>query len=462
MVALFVALFVAFTQGFPALSNSRTVVSNRVGGAPDLPIFHPLLVRKVGRSTEQVHVTAGADASSLHITWSANGSSHAARPSTLNFTLAGSNAPWTVATCPPGEVYSTLMNPRYPKSEGGCEGGVNYTNPYCFYTSLAVHTVKLFGLAPSTKYTFRCGADTTNFTVTTLPATSASRIRFGVVGDLGQTTNSSETIKALQKAASSGRIDGVLHAGDLSYADGNGYRWDSYGNLMEGLSSLVPLAHTGGNHEISNEGENWVAYQARYPNSHLDVGSTSFLWYSFENGPTHIIMLCSYAATTPGSAQYEWLKRDLASIDRKATPWVFVMIHTPLYTSNHHHPMSEGKGLREDFEPLLLSSHVDVVFNGHVHAYERTFPVAHTKVDPTDGIPHITIGDGGNREHFAYPWEPIQPEWSALREFAYGYGFLDVNRTHAVWTWMRNDDPWNPPSPHGRLVGDVAVYKARY
>ena len=72
------------------------------------------------------------------------------------------------------------------------------------------------------------------------------------------------------------------------------------------------------------------------------------------------------------------------------------------------------------------------------------------------------IGDGGNREHFAYPWEPVQPEWSALREFAYGYGFLDVNRTHAVWTWMRNDDPWNPPSPHWRLVGDVAVYKARY
>ena len=169
--------FVAFTQAFPA-SNSRTVSSHRVGGAPDLPIFHPLLVRKAGRSTEQVHVTAGADASSLHITWSANGSSHAAHPSTLNFTLAGSNAPWTVATGPPGEVYSTLMNPRYPKSEGGCEGGVNYTNPYCFYTSLAVHTVKLFGLAPSTKYTFRCGADTTNFTVTTLPATSASRIRW--------------------------------------------------------------------------------------------------------------------------------------------------------------------------------------------------------------------------------------------------------------------------------------------
>ena len=48
----------------------------------------------------------------------------------------------------------------------------------------------------------------------------------------------------------------------------------------------------------------------------------------------------------------------------------------------------------------------------------------------------------------------------ALREFAYGYGFLDVNRSTSGRD--AEDDPWNPPSPHGRLVGDVAVYKARY
>eukprot|EP00966_Prymnesium_polylepis_P148124 3422025-Prymnesium_polylepis.2 len=55
---------------------------------------------------------------------------------------------------------------------------------------------------------------------------------------------------------------------------------------------------------------------------------------------------------------------------------------------------------------------------------ERTLPVSGGISDPVRGIPHVTIGDGGNREQFAYPWVPEQPEWSALREYAYGYGTL--------------------------------------
>lgn len=65
---------------------------------------------------------------------------------------------------------------------------------------------------------------------------------------------------------------------------------------------------------------------------------------------------------------------------------------------------------------------------------------------------------GGNREHFAIPWLPQQPKWSALREYAYGWGTLDLNETHAVWTWLRNDDPWNPP---GGRIGDQVVYETR-
>lgn len=111
--------------------------------------------------------------------------------------------------------------------------------------------------------------------------------------------------------------------------------------------------------------------------------------------------------------------------------------------------------MRTDLEPLLLAARADLVFNGHVHAYERTRRVSAGCSDPARGIPHITIGDGGNREHFAYPWTAQQPEWSALREYAYGYGTLALNTTHAVWRWMRNNDPWNPP---GGKVGDQVVY----
>jgi hypothetical protein len=40
---------------------------------------------------------------------------------------------------------------------------------------------------------------------------------------------------------------------------------------------------------------------------------------------------------------------------------------------------------------------VDLVFNGHVHAYERTHPMYRYKVDNC-GPMYVTIGDGGNIE----------------------------------------------------------------
>ena len=38
--------------------------------------------------------------------------------------------------------------------------------------------------------------------------------------------------------------------------------------------------------------------------------------------------------------------------------------------------MTEGSEMRGSMEALMLHYEVDVVFNGHVHAYERTNPVA--------------------------------------------------------------------------------------
>ena len=57
-----------------------------------------------------------------------------------------------------------------------------------------------------------------------------------------------------------------------------------------------------------------------------------------------------------------------------------------------------------------------------MHAYERTFPTYLGQRDAVRGIPYITIGDGGNREWFALPWNEPQPPWSALREDAFGFG----------------------------------------
>ncbi|KAF5185777.1 Purple acid phosphatase, partial [Thalictrum thalictroides] len=67
-----------------------------------------------------------------------------------------------------------------------------------------------------------------------------------------------------------------------------------------------------------------------------------------------------------------WLQADLAKIDRNRTPWIVVLIHVPWYNSNTaHQGEDESEGMKKAMEDLLYGARVDVVFAGHVHAYER-------------------------------------------------------------------------------------------
>jgi hypothetical protein len=58
-------------------------------------------------------------------------------------------------------------------------------------------------------------------------------------------------------------------------------------------------------------------------------------------------------------------------VDREKTPWLIVLMHSPMYNSNEAHYM-EGESMRAAFEKWFVKYKVDLVFAGHVHAYERS------------------------------------------------------------------------------------------
>lgn len=59
--------------------------------------------------------------------------------------------------------------------------------------------------------------------------------------------------------------------------------------------------------------------------------------------------------------QVQWIKNDLAKVDRSKTPWVFAMSHRPMYSSE---VSSYQAHMRNAFEAIFLEYGVDAYFSG--------------------------------------------------------------------------------------------------
>ncbi|XP_042511623.1 purple acid phosphatase 22-like [Macadamia integrifolia] len=308
---------------------------------------------------------------------------------------------------------------------------------YFLYRSSKIHHVKIGPLNQSTTYYYRCGGTGQDFSFKTPP--SNFPIEFAVAGDLGQTEWTASTLSHIGEED----YDVLLLPGDLSYADTQQPLWDSFGRLVQPYASRRPWMVTQGNHEVETyqffENKPFKAYNARWLMPFEESGSTSNLYYSFEVAGVHIVMLGSYTDFNVTSNQYKWLKADLAKVDRGRTPWLVVLIHVPWYNTNLAHE-GEGESMRKAMEGLLYQARVDIVFAGHVHAYERFTRVSNNSTNQCGPV-HVTIGDGGNREGLALTFKEPPSPLSLFREASFGHGRLKVfNQTHALWSWHRNDD----------------------
>ncbi|CAM8955282.1 unnamed protein product [Rhodiola kirilowii] len=318
--------------------------------------------------------------------------------------------------------------------------GSSSTYKYMLYTSGFIYDVVIGPLQPNSVYYYACGSDTSQvFSFKTAPAQFP--VKFAVVGDLGQTGWTNSTLQHI--AASN--YDVLLLPGDLSYADTLQPLWDSFGQLVEPLASQRPWMVTQGNHEVEKipvmHSQPFTSYNARWHMPFEESGSDSNLYYSFDVAGVHVIMLGSYTDFDVNSDQYKWLEADLGKVDRSKVNWVVVNVHAPWYNSNTaHQGEDESVEMRKSMEDLILKGRVDVVFAGHVHAYER-FTRVYDGEGNGCGPVHIVIGDGGNREGLASKYMNPQPKISLFREASFGHGELEVvNGTHALWTWHRNED----------------------
>ncbi|KAK1297502.1 Purple acid phosphatase 2 [Acorus calamus] len=369
---------------------------------------------------------------------------------------AGVIVSWVTPSEPGSSVvlYGTAENKRVFHAKGKVT-----TYRFFNYTSGFIHHCTIRHLKFDTLYFYEVGIGMSprQFWFRTPPKPGPDvPYTFGLIGDLGQSYDSNTTLSHYE---ANPKGQAVLFVGDLSYADNypnhDNARWDTWARFVERSVAYQSWIWTAGNHEIDfapeiGETKPFKPFTHRYRTPYRASDSTSPLWYSIKRASAYIIVLSSYSAYGKYTPQFKWLEEEFPKVNRSETPWLIVLMHSPWYNSYNYHYM-EGETMRVMYEPWFVQNKVDVVFAGHVHAYERServsniaYNIVNGKCSPVsdESAPvYITIGDGGNLEGLATNMSEPQPKYSAYREASFGHAIFDIkNRTHAYYGWHRNQD----------------------
>lgn len=328
-----------------------------------------------------------------------------------------------------------------------------------------IHSAIMTGLQPSTTFTLKYGSEAVGWSdeiqFRTPPAGGSDELKFLAYGDMGKAPRDAtvehyiqpgalSVSAALEEEVASGNYDSIFHIGDISYATGFLVEWDYFLQLITPFASRLPYMTAIGNHERDyidsgsvyitpdSGGECGVPYDTYFP---MPTPAMDKPWYSIEQGPVHFTIISTEHDWKPNSEQYNWIKSDMASVDRTRTPWLIFTGHRPMYTSAAAAIVSVDPVFINSVEPLLLQNKVDLVLFGHVHNYERTCALYNGKckanpVKDDSGIDtydntnytapvHAIIGMAGfTLDKFS----PTHKYWSLTRIEQFGYARIHATR----------------------------------
>lgn len=186
----------------------------------------------------------------------------------------------------------------------------------------------------------------------------------------------------------------VSIGGDIVYTGENAKDWEVWDvETAAWKQSKIAVYPALGNHDLKgNEAKALGNYFARFP----ELNGSRF--YSVKLGNSVMLVLDS-ALDVAGGEQEIWLKQQFAKVTTE-TPFVFLVFHHPPYTSSSdekqfgggHSVRGTEKALAQFLEDRQKQMHARIiVFNGHVHNYER---------HEHNGVTYFVTGGGGAH---AYP-----------------------------------------------------------
>jgi hypothetical protein len=244
---------------------------------------------------------------------------------------------------------------------------------------------------------------------TSMQANSAfADFNFGAAGDYGCNSNTQKTLNNIKSHRQP--VERHLALGDYSYQS-TGTCWL---NMIDSSNLKSRTRITIGNHEDDSD-EGFSQY--------MNFFGLSKTYYAFTYGNVRVIVMDSdHSSYSSGSSQYNFVISELQKAAQNSNiKWKIVYLHKQMYTSPNtcsssscSNTGSDATKLRNTYHPKFVQYGVDVVLNGHIHNFQRTYPIkydsgspsspirtstASTEYGDTTGQIFATVGTGGINFH---------------------------------------------------------------
>jgi hypothetical protein len=233
------------------------------------------------------------------------------------------------------------------------------------------HAVKVDQLTPGASYLYRVGKPGlwSEWFQIQMPD---SKGEFSILyyGD-AQTNILSQWSRVYREShLKAGRMDVTLHAGDLINRHNSDLEWGEWFKGGAFLHSSIPTLMSPGNHEFRDVKitEHWRAQFNLPANGPAGVKELEETAYEVNYANVKLISLDTEQIDESNEMleiQKAWLRDILTNNPKK---WTFVFIHYPVYATKAERTNVK---LLADFRPIFEEFGVDMILQGHDHAYAR-------------------------------------------------------------------------------------------
>ncbi len=295
-----------------------------------------------------------------------------------------------------------------------------------------VFVARLTELKADTEYQYRIG-EPGNWsqvrTFVTAPENPCTPFRFGALGDNRPDADWLPQLKwnPILSETSGAAPAFLLHTGDIVKDGKLVNQWQDFLDNSDPVMAKIPMMFTLGNHDDGPQEGDGANYNRIFALPINDATGTEDFYY-FVYGNAIFVSLSSQTfggGAVPFETQAQWLD---AVLEEHPVKWKFVYLHHPPFASHEkfdliftefefNHPPDE-KGFNATLIPIFDKHHVDIVFAGHNHYYERLGPLT-AGPDPAtgalagafdQGTVYVITGGAGALvyDEFQIPWVDIE------------------------------------------------------